>query len=79
MSIANSAGIVCPFCGSSDIDLPTDPEADMQQRGPAYCYGCNAYEDENREWVRPSQREVPRTAPDKPLPDGANQRLASPS
>lgn len=69
MSIANSAGIICPFCGSSDIDLPTDPEADIaqgeRQRGPAYCYGCNAYEDENREWIRPGERELRRTSPDR--------------
>jgi len=49
----NPAGLVCPFCGSSDLDFPRDLEEGAQPPGPAYCYSCNAYQDADREWVRP--------------------------
>lgn len=49
---ANPAGLVCPFCGSSDLDFPKDLEEGAQPPGPAYCYSCNAYQDADGEWVR---------------------------
>jgi len=51
---ANPAGLVCPFCGSTDLDFPVELEEGATHPGPAYCFACHAYQDADHEWIRPS-------------------------
>ncbi len=53
MSTSKEIATSCPFCGSSDLDFPTDPSSGEIQFGPAYCYSCNAYQDADGDWLRP--------------------------
>ncbi len=56
MELTKTSGIVCPFCGSSDLDFPTDAVSGEQQHNLAYCYSCYAYQDADGDWVAPQNR-----------------------
>lgn len=45
--------MICPFCGSTDIDIPTvDIGVGECQCGSALCNICLSYQDQNGEWVK---------------------------